>query len=32
VDPFTAQALLTLLRRAAFLKVLGSYPAYKNGG
>ncbi len=31
-DPGPAQALLTLLRRAAFLKVLGSYPAYKNGG
>ena len=31
-DPGPAQALLRLLRRVAFLKVLGSYPAHANGG
>ena len=30
-DPRPAQALLLLLRRVAFLKVLGSYPAHANG-
>ncbi len=31
-DPGPAQALLTLLRRVAFLKVLGSYPAANGPG
>ena len=30
-DPGPARALLSLLRRAAFVKVLGSYPAAANG-
>ncbi len=30
-DPAPARALLSLLRRAAFVKVLGSYPAAVNG-
>ena len=32
LTPVLAQALLRLLRRVAFLKVLGSYPAHANGG
>ncbi len=31
-DPAPAQALLGLLRKAAFVKVLGSYPVAPNGG